>query len=75
VAQLHLRHLVPFPTDLGEVLAPFERILIPELNNGQLVRLIRDRYLKEAIPFDKIQGRPFLAEELLQKIKELLPND
>ncbi len=72
VAQLHLHHLNPLPEDLGSLLESFERVLIPELNNGQLVRIIRDKYLVKADVLDKIKGQPFLAEEILDRIKKLL---
>ncbi len=72
VAQLHLRYINPLPEDLGEILKGYKRILIPELNDGQLIRIIRDHYLVKAEVLDKIQGKPFLAEEILQAIKNIL---
>lgn len=72
VAQLHLEHINPLPNDLGEILAEHKKILIPELNNGQLVRIIRDHYLVNAEVLDKIQGKPFMAEEILERIKKIL---
>lgn len=71
VAQLHLRNLNPLPEDLGDVLQNYGRILIPELNNGQLVRIIRDHYLVQTEALDKIKGQPFLAEEILERIKKM----
>lgn len=71
VSQLHLRYINPLPEDLGAVLEKFDHILIPELNDGQLVRIIRDRYLLKADALDKIQGKPFMAEEILNAIKKL----
>lgn len=71
VAQLHLRYINPLPNDLEELLGSFKTILIPELNDGQLVRIIRDRYLVKARVLDKIQGKPFLAEEILEAIKKI----
>ena len=64
VAHVHLTHLHPFPKDLGEVLARFERILVPELNLGQLVRLLRADFLVDAKSISKVTGQPFTAGEL-----------
>jgi 2-oxoglutarate ferredoxin oxidoreductase subunit alpha len=75
VAQLHLKYINPLPEDLGTILSAYERVLIPELNNGQLARLIRDQYLVDVEVLDKIKGQPFLAEEILEKIKSLVEND
>jgi 2-oxoglutarate ferredoxin oxidoreductase subunit alpha len=71
VGHLHLRYLNPLPADLGDVLARFRRVLVPELNLGQLTRLIRDRYLVDTIPLNKIQGRPFKVVEIHHRIMEL----
>jgi 2-oxoglutarate ferredoxin oxidoreductase subunit alpha len=75
VAQLHLKYINPLPEDLGSILSGYESILIPELNNGQLVGIIRNKYLVDAEVLDKIKGQPFLAEEILEKIKSLVNND
>lgn len=72
VAHAHLRYLKPFPKNLGEILHNYNKILIPEINNGQLVKVIRDKYLLPAIPFNKIQGVPFFKAELVEKMKEIL---
>ena len=72
VAGVHLRHLFPFPPDLGDILDRFETILVPELNNGQLIRLLRDEFLQPCVPLNKIQGQPFTAKEIELKIDELL---
>jgi 2-oxoglutarate ferredoxin oxidoreductase subunit alpha len=71
VGHLHLRHLNPFPADLGEVLGRFRRVLVPELNLGQLSRLLRERYLLDVIPLSKVQGRPFKVAEIHTRIMEL----
>ncbi|NBC84580.1 MAG: 2-oxoacid:acceptor oxidoreductase subunit alpha [Bacteroidetes bacterium] len=71
VARAHLRHVWPLPGDLGEILEKYDRVLVPELNNGQLSRLLRDEYLKDVRPLNKIQGRPFRAEEILDEIKRM----
>ncbi len=72
VSHAHLRYLNPFPANLGELLSKFKKVVIPELNNGQLVKIIRDKYFIDAIPYNKIQGQPFMAAEVVAKIKEIL---
>lgn len=72
VSNAHLRHLNPFPPDLGELLQGFDKVLVPELNDGQLCMLIRARYLVDAIPFAKIKGRPFKVREIRARVLELL---
>ncbi|MBD3336389.1 MAG: 2-oxoacid:acceptor oxidoreductase subunit alpha [Candidatus Eisenbacteria bacterium] len=72
VGHVNLRYLNPFPDNLGEVLRRFKRILIPELNRGQLRMLIRDRFLIDARGYNKIQGQPFRESEILQAIHEQL---
>jgi len=70
---IHLRHLNPLPPDLGEILSRFKTILVPELNNGQLIVLLRSKYpYTNFVPMNKIQGKPFLIRELRQKIQSLL---
>ncbi len=64
IAQAHLRHLNPFPANLGEVLARYERVVVPEMNLGQLALLVRAKYLVDAISYTKVAGLPFKAEEL-----------
>jgi len=72
VAHAHLRYLNPFPRNLGEVLDRYEKVLIPELNMGQLLTLIRARYLKDATGYNKVQGKPFTVAELVKKIQETI---
>jgi 2-oxoglutarate ferredoxin oxidoreductase subunit alpha len=72
VSRAHLRHLNPFPNDLGEVLARFDKVLVPEMNLGQLALLLRARYLKDVISYSKVQGKPFFRHEIVAKIKEVL---
>jgi len=72
VAQAHLRHLNPFPKNLGTLLMNYKNVLIPEINNGQLIRMIRDRFLIPAVGFNKIQGLPFTTTEIKNKIIEIL---
>lgn len=72
VAHAHLRHLRPFPKNLGDILHSFDKVLIPEINNGQLIKIIRDQYLIDAIGYNKIMGVPITKSELVVRIKELL---
>jgi 2-oxoglutarate ferredoxin oxidoreductase subunit alpha len=72
VSHAHLRYLNPFPKNLGDVLQQFNKVLIPELNLGQLSLLIRARYLVDAVSLSKVQGIPFKVSEILTKCKELL---
>ncbi|MDX1430981.1 MAG: 2-oxoacid:acceptor oxidoreductase subunit alpha [Gammaproteobacteria bacterium] len=72
VAHAHLRHLHPFPANLGEILARFRRVLIPELNTGQLRMLVRARYLVDAMGLNKVKGRPFTTTEILAGIEQQL---
>ncbi len=72
VSQLHLRHLNPLPKNLGEILYNFKHVLVPELNLGQLVKLLRAKYLVPAVSLNKVQGLPFKAIEIEQKIEEIL---
>ena len=71
VAHAHLRYIHPFPKNLGSLIRKHDKILIPEINNGQLIKLIRDKYLVDAIPMNKIQGIPFEAREIKNRIIEL----
>jgi len=71
VGQVHLRNVWPLPNDLREVLSGFRRVLVPELNRGQLNRLIRSEYLIDTVSLPKVQGRPFQSSELLQRIEAL----
>ena len=71
VAHAHLRYLNPFPSNLGDILSRYKKVLIPELNMGQLRMLIRSRYLVDAIGYNKIKGKPFTVSELVEKINEL----
>ncbi len=72
VSHIHLRHMNPFPKNLGMLLMKFKNILIPEINNGQLIKIIRDKYLVPAIGLNKIQGLPFTTSEIKNKILEIL---
>jgi 2-oxoglutarate ferredoxin oxidoreductase subunit alpha len=72
VSSAHLRHLNPFPRNLGEVLAGFETVIVPEMNLGQLCTMIRAKYLVDAVPFSKVKGRPFQIREIVRKVEEYL---
>lgn len=72
VSHAHLRYMRPFPKNLGEIIRNFETILIPEINNGQLIKIIRDIYLVDAKAYNKIMGVPITKTELLMKIEEML---
>jgi 2-oxoglutarate/2-oxoacid ferredoxin oxidoreductase subunit alpha len=72
IGHLHLRHLNPLPSNLGDVLKRYKKVLVPELNMGQLLWVLRAKYLVDAIGLNKIQGRPFKQAELEQKIEEML---
>jgi len=75
VSSIHLRHLNPFPKNLGSILRSFDKILVPELNEGQLVRLLRAEFMVPAIGMNKVRGQPFLIEELLARIDEMLSKE
>ena len=72
VAHIHLRHLNPFPKNLESLLKGYDTVLIPEINNGQLIKIIRDKFLIPAIGLNKIKGLPFTTTEIREKILELL---
>lgn len=72
VSHAHVKYLNPLPKNLGDVLKSFDKILIPEINNGQLIKVIRDKYLIDAKGLNKIQGMPFTSAEINEKIIEML---
>ena len=72
VAHAHLRYLNPLPADLGDVLGRYEKVLVPEMNMGQLLKLIRAEYLVDAVGLNKIQGRPFKVSEVATRIARML---
>ncbi len=72
IGHLHLRYLNPLPSNLGDVIKRYKRVLVPELNMGQLLWVLRAKYLVDAVGLNKIQGRPFKQAELEQKIEEML---
>ena len=72
VAQMHLRHLNPFPKDLGEILKRYDKVLVPEMNLGQLALLLRGKYLVDAIGYNHVRGLPLKAAELAEAIGHLV---
>jgi 2-oxoglutarate ferredoxin oxidoreductase subunit alpha len=70
VSHAHLRYLFPFPRNLGKLMAGFKKVLIPELNMGQLRTMIRNKYLVDAVGLNKVQGKPFAVVEVLERIRE-----
>jgi 2-oxoglutarate ferredoxin oxidoreductase subunit alpha len=75
VAQAHLRHLNPFPANLGSVLSRYERVVIPEMNLGQLAQLVRARFLVDAISYTQVRGLPFRAAELADMLQGVISHD
>ena len=72
IAHAHLRHVNPFPENLGEVLKKYEKVIIPEMNLGQLALLIRAKYLVDAIGYNQVRGLPFKTQELVDAIKDVV---
>ena len=72
ISHAHLRYVRPFPRNLGDILRNFEKVLIPEINNGQLIRIIRDVYFVDAKGYNKIMGVPITKTELVTKLEEML---
>jgi 2-oxoglutarate ferredoxin oxidoreductase subunit alpha len=72
VASVHLRYLNPLPPDLGQILRQYERVLVPEINSGQLVRVLRAEYLVDAVGFNRVRGLPLATHEIYEAITQLL---
>src|SRR5881409_1288906 len=72
VASVHLRHLNPLPPDLGHILREYRKVLVPEINSGQLVRVLRAEYLVDAVGFNRVRGLPLASEEILEAITQLV---
>jgi 2-oxoglutarate ferredoxin oxidoreductase subunit alpha len=72
VAHLQINYIQPMPRNMADLIKPFDKILIPEMNNGQLIKLIRDQYLVDAKPFNKIKGVPFESNEIEKEILKML---
>src|SRR6185503_3527076 len=74
VAQAHLRHLSPMPRNLGAVLKSYDRVVIPEMNLGQLASVIRSKYLIDVIAYNQVRGLPFTSTELETMLQEVVSN-
>ncbi|MFD5753175.1 2-oxoglutarate ferredoxin oxidoreductase subunit alpha, partial [Streptomyces sp. NPDC127033] len=72
IAQAHLRHLNPFPRNLGEILARYDKVVVPEMNLGQLATMLRAKYLVDAHSYNQVNGMPFKAEQLATALKEAI---
>jgi len=72
VASVHLRHLNPLPPDLGHILREYRRVLVPEINSGQLVRVLRAEYLVDAVGFNRVRGLPLATEDICDTINQLV---
>jgi 2-oxoglutarate ferredoxin oxidoreductase subunit alpha len=71
VGSVHLRHLNPLPPDLGHILREYRKVLVPEINSGQLVRVLRAEYLVDAVGFNRVRGLPLASEDILDAINQL----
>ena len=74
IAQAHLRHLAPLPANLGEVLHSYDKVIVPEMNLGQLAHVIRAKYLVDAVPFNQVSGLPFTAATLESMLEDVVKN-
>ncbi|MBU3743555.1 MAG: 2-oxoacid:acceptor oxidoreductase subunit alpha [Sediminibacterium sp.] len=72
VSHAHIRYLRPFPKNLGEIIQQFDQVLIPEINNGQLIKIIRDQYMVDAKAYNKVMGVPITKGELVEVIRKML---
>ena len=72
VSHIHLRNLNPFPKDLGEKLIKFDKVVIPELNLGQLNSLIRSKFLIDTKNINKVEGKPFTPSEIYEEVSKIL---
>jgi len=72
VSSIHLRYLNPFPSDLADIFQRFERIIVPEMNLGQLWFILRGRYLVDAVSLNQVRGKPFTIQEIVEKVEEYL---
>src|SRR6266542_4579237 len=72
VAAVHLRHLNPLPPDLGQILRQYRRVLVPEINSGQLVRVLRAEYLVDAVGYNRVSGMPLASQDILEAINQLV---
>jgi 2-oxoglutarate ferredoxin oxidoreductase subunit alpha len=75
VAQAHVRHLNPFPANMGEVLKSYDKVIVPEINLGQLATLLRAKYLVDVVSYNRVRGLPFKAEELADVIRDVMDSE
>jgi 2-oxoglutarate/2-oxoacid ferredoxin oxidoreductase subunit alpha len=75
IAQAHLRHLNPFPANLGEVLRSYDKVVVPEINLGQLALLLRGKYLVDVIGYNRMRGLPFKSEELAGVFQDVINSE
>jgi 2-oxoglutarate ferredoxin oxidoreductase subunit alpha len=72
VASIHLRHLNPLPPDLGQILRQYGRVLVPEINSGQLCRVLRAEYLVDAVGYNRVRGVPLATQDIQEAITQLI---
>ena len=72
VSHIHVRYLNPLPANLGDLIKRFDKVIVPEMNNGQFIKIIREKFLVDAIGLNKIKGLPFATQEIVAKVKEVL---
>ena len=72
VSHIHVRYLNPLPANLGDLIKRFDKVIMPEMNNGQFIKIIREKFLVDAIGLNKIKGLPFATQEIVAKVKEVL---
>ncbi|MEL6876031.1 MAG: 2-oxoglutarate ferredoxin oxidoreductase subunit alpha, partial [Pseudomonadota bacterium] len=72
VSHVHIRNIWPMPKNLGELLKSFDRVIVPEMNTGQLKTILRDQFLVDAKPVNKVSGQPFTIGEISAAIEEAL---
>ena len=72
VSHIHLKHINPLPKNLGEVLLKYNKVLIPEINLGQLSNIIRSKYLIDTLNYNRVSGKPFTTSDIYNKISEFL---
>ena len=75
MARAHLRYMNPMPSNVGEVLKRYRRVLVPEMNTGQLAFLLRARYLVDVVSYSKVQGKPFKISEIKARADEVLAEE
>jgi len=72
VSHAHIKYMRPFPKNLGSIIAGFDKVLIPEINNGQLIKIIRDQYLVDAKGYNKVMGVPITKGEIIETVLNML---